>query len=43
MSDDDVNRINQKIIENTEKMLIIQSEADIEFVKECERNIKGII
>lgn len=43
LSDDDVNRINQKIIENTEKMLIIQSEADIEFVKECERNIKGII
>ncbi|MDA2385622.1 DUF4238 domain-containing protein [Bacillus cereus] len=32
--DDDVNRINKKIIENTEKMLIIQSNADLEFVKE---------
>ncbi|MBG9749532.1 hypothetical protein ABD81_30010 [Bacillus thuringiensis] len=34
MSDDDVNRINKKIIENTEKMLIIQCNADLEFVKE---------
>ncbi|EEM56703.1 MULTISPECIES: DUF4238 domain-containing protein [Bacillus cereus group] len=34
LSDDDVNRINKKIIENTEKMLIIQSNADLEFVKE---------
>ncbi|MFB7350993.1 DUF4238 domain-containing protein [Bacillus thuringiensis] len=34
MSDDDVNRINKKIIENTEKTLIIQSNADLEFVKE---------
>ncbi|MYW23031.1 DUF4238 domain-containing protein [Bacillus thuringiensis] len=43
LSDDDVNRINKKIIENAEKMLIIQSEADIEFVKEWKKNIKGII
>ncbi|MGG4308756.1 DUF4238 domain-containing protein [Bacillus anthracis] len=43
LSDDDVNRINKKIIENTEKMLIIQSEADIEFVKKWEGNIQGII
>ncbi|MED1024220.1 DUF4238 domain-containing protein [Bacillus mycoides] len=34
LSDDDVNRINKRIIENTEKMLIIQSDADLEFVKE---------
>lgn len=34
MSDDDVKRINKKIIENTEKTLIIQSNADLEFVKE---------
>lgn len=43
LSDDDVNRINKKIIENTEKMLIIQSDADIELVKEWEETIKGII
>ncbi|PFJ07531.1 DUF4238 domain-containing protein [Bacillus thuringiensis] len=35
LSDDDVNRINKNIIENTEKMLIIQSDTDLEFVKEC--------
>ncbi|EEM14152.1 MULTISPECIES: DUF4238 domain-containing protein [Bacillus] len=34
LSDVDVNRINKRIIENTEKMLIIQSDADLEFVKE---------
>ncbi|HDR7646150.1 TPA: DUF4238 domain-containing protein [Bacillus mycoides] len=43
LSDDDVNRINKKIIENAEKMLIIQSDADIEFIKEWEENKKGTV
>ncbi|PGP19209.1 hypothetical protein COA01_21835 [Bacillus cereus] len=43
LSDDDVNRINKKLIQNTEKMLIIQSDADLEFVKEWTENIKGTV
>ncbi|PHD43401.1 hypothetical protein COF67_26820 [Bacillus toyonensis] len=43
LSNDDVNRINKKIIENAEKVLIIQSDADIEFIKEWEQNKKGIV
>ncbi|MDF9614194.1 hypothetical protein P5763_19305 [Bacillus cereus] len=33
LSDEEVNNINKKIIKNTEKMLIIQSDSDLEFVK----------
>lgn len=35
LSDDDVKNINKKIIKNTDEMLIIQNNEDIEFVKKC--------
>lgn len=33
MSDDEVKNFNKKIIKNTKKMLIIQNDLDLEFVK----------
>ncbi|WP_319805911.1 DUF4238 domain-containing protein [Bacillus cereus] len=39
LSDEEVKNINKKIIKNTEKMLIIQNDSDLEFVKAYKEHI----